>query len=204
MKRSREEAEKTRESIVDAGLDCFDRHGIASSTMEQIAERAKVTRGAVYHYFSNKDEILRAIRAQVSLPLLDEADTTLLRHPEMAPLERVERFMEKFLHALERDVRLRRAWAVMHFKCEYVKALAGDLDGLILNHDRLVNALEATYREARKDGTLAKGLVPRAAAVESMMFVAGMVRLWLLDSRSTGLRKDARAAIRAHIQSRRS
>ena len=203
MRRSKEDAQKTRAGIVDAALECFDRHGIASSTMEQIAGRAKVTRGAVYHHFASKDEILREIRRQVSLPLLDEADTTLLRHPEWAPLERVERFLLQFLRALERDERVRRALTVMQFKCEYVDGLAADLEATVHKTERLVKALEATYREARRDESLATWITPRGAAVGSMMFLTGLMRLWLVDSRPRGLRREARAAIRAHVRSRR-
>jgi TetR/AcrR family transcriptional regulator, acrAB operon repressor len=79
MRRTKEDAARTRAAIVDGALACFDRYGITSSTMEQIACEAGVTRGAVYHHFGGKGEILRAIREHVSLPLLDEANTELLR-----------------------------------------------------------------------------------------------------------------------------
>ena len=202
MRRTKEEAAKTRAAIVDAALECFDRHGIASSTLEQIAASAQVTKGAVYHHFSGKSAILRAIREQVSLPLLDEADTTLLHASKRPALERVGSFMEQVLAGLERDPRLRRAFSVMQFKCEYVKELAEDLAGSIGSTERLTHAFEAAYREARREGALARSLPPRAAAVESVMFLGGLVRLWLLDSRREGFRRQARAAIRAHVRLR--
>ena len=37
MRRTKEEAAQTRASIVEAGLACFDRHGIAGTTMADIA-----------------------------------------------------------------------------------------------------------------------------------------------------------------------
>lgn len=204
MRRTKEEAAKTRADIVAAALDCFDRHGIASATLDQIAGSAKVTKGAIYHHFSGKNEIVRAIREQVSVPLLDEADTNLLRASDVPALQRIERFMQHLVEGLERDAQLRRALSVMQFKCEYVDDLARDLAGASRNTERLVRAFEAAYREARKEGTLARSLTPSAAAAESVMFLSGLVRLWLLDARGNGLRREARAAIRAHMRLRRA
>ena len=202
MRRTKEEAALTRAAIVEAALSCFDRHGIASSTLEQIACEAGVTKGAVYHHFEGKREILRAIRDQVTLPFLDEADTALLQEGDVPALERVERFLLAMLDGLEHDRRKRCALFVMQFKCEYVGELEDVLSVWRRNNDRLVKAFENAYSQARRAGRLSECLTPRIAAVETMMFLSGVVRLWLLDDRREGLRKDAKAAIRAHVRSR--
>lgn len=203
MRRTKEDAARTRAAIVEAALACFDRHGIATSTLDQIARRARVTKGAIYHHFAGKREIFHEIREQVSLPLLDEADTTLLKDRGVPPLDRVEGFLARFLENIETDARKRRALTVMQFKCEYVDELAAELEGASRNSERLVKAFEGAYRDARKAGTLAKGLAPRLAALETLMFLSGLVRLWLLHTPGHPLRKNARAVIRAHVRSRR-
>lgn len=202
MRRTKEDAARTRADIVDAALGCFDRKGIAGSTLEQIAADAGVTKGAVYHHFCGKREILREIREQLALPLLDEADTALLRRGELPALERVERFLVSILDGLTNDSRKRLALAVMQFKCEYVGDLAVELEGALRSSERLAKAFEAAYREARKAGELARGLSPRIAAFETIMFLSGLVRLWLLQGPRSALRKQARAVIRAHVRSR--
>src|SRR5512147_2439310 len=105
MRRTKEEAARTRAAIVDAGLECFDRLGIAGTTLDAVAAAAGVTKGAVYHHFRGKRAILQELREQVSLPLLDRADTGLLRAGPMPALERVERFLLGVLDGLERDAR---------------------------------------------------------------------------------------------------
>ena len=202
MRRTKEAAAKTRADIVAAALDCFDRHGMASSTLDQIASCARVTKGAIYHHFRGKTEIVRAIREQVSLPMLDEADTNLLRASEVPALERVRAHMESLLDNLEGDAQLRRALSVMQFKCEYVKELAAELAGASRNTERLTLAFQSAYREARREGTLVASMTPRAAAIDSVMFLCGLVRLWLLDTRRTAFRRQARAAIRSHVRLR--
>ncbi len=125
MRRTKEDAARTRASIMEAALLCFDRHGIAGSTLDQIAGEAKVTKGAVYHHFGGKRQILHELRERVSLPMLDEADTELLHARELPALDRVENFLLGILDSLENDKRKRRTLAVMQFKCEYVDDLSG-------------------------------------------------------------------------------
>jgi TetR/AcrR family acrAB operon transcriptional repressor len=204
MRRSKEEAALTREAILEGALACFDRYGITSSTVEQIAREAGVTRGAVYHHFAGKREILRAIRERVSLPFLDQADTALLRQGESGALERIERFLLALVDALENDPRKRLALTVMQLRCEYVGELAGELAAGVRNVDRLAKALEAAYREARAAGELAEGIVPSVAALETVMFMNGLVRLWIVHSAGAALRRNARAAIAQHVRLRRA
>ena len=203
MRRTKEDAARTRAAIMEAALCCFDRHGISGSTLDQIAGEANVTKGAVYHHFGGKRQILHELREAVSLPMLDEADTALLHARGLPALDRVENFLLGILDALENDRRKRRTMAVMQFKCEYVDDLSEELAGLVKNHRRLAAAFEGAYGEARKAGALARHLTPGIAALETVMFLSGLVRLWLLHAGHHPLGKDARAVIGAHVQSRR-
>ena len=203
MRRTKEEAAKTRASIVDAALECFDRYGIAGSTLDQIAATAGVTKGAIYHHFASKAEIFHELRGHVAIPLLDEADTGLLHEPGYSPLERIERFLAGFLDTMTRDAHTRGALSVMQFKCEYVNGLAGELQDMVKNNGRLLAALRRAYRDARREGELAPGITPEIAAVETDMFLSGLVRLWLMHPPTHSMRTSARAAIRAHVKLRR-
>src|SRR5690606_12983243 len=54
MRRTKEQAEQTRASILAAAEQLFLEKGVAHSTLDQIARAAGVTRGAVYWHFENK------------------------------------------------------------------------------------------------------------------------------------------------------
>jgi TetR/AcrR family acrAB operon transcriptional repressor len=203
MRRTKEEAALTRAAIVEGALACFDRYGITSSTVEQIACAAGVSRGAVYHHFAGKREILREIRDNVSLPLLDEADTALLRGGGTGALDRIERFIAAILATIEGDPRTRQALLVMQFRCEYVGELSGELDAAVRNIDRLAKALERAYRDAHGAGELAPGIAPEIAALETTMFVNGLVRLCVMHGRGGALCRNARAAVAAHMALRK-
>lgn len=78
-RKTKAEAEVTRESILDAAETVFMDKGVARASLEEIARTAGVTRGAVYWHFRNKQDILDAMLARVRAPLgemLEEAATT--------------------------------------------------------------------------------------------------------------------------------
>jgi TetR/AcrR family acrAB operon transcriptional repressor len=205
MRRTKEEAEQTRRRIMQAALRTFDRRGIARTTLEQVARAARVTRGAIYWHFSGKQALLRAIRDEVSLPLVDQSDFTLLDRSAGDPLERVERFLVDLLRAMAEDERTRLVFAVMSFRCEYVGELTAELEEYVRKSRRLGDALTRTYRQAQQLGAGLNGLSPRLAALDTLVFLAGLLRLWLLDEQGTlGMRRAARTLIGAHVRGRRA
>ncbi|MFZ4823990.1 MULTISPECIES: TetR family transcriptional regulator [Pseudomonas] len=63
------EAARTRKKILDAAGDLFSREGVANTTLEQVAQQASVTRGAIYWHFKGKEDLLRTLFGEQTLPL---------------------------------------------------------------------------------------------------------------------------------------
>ena len=61
MRRTKEEAEQTRQAILDAAEALFLTNGVARTSLEMIARECGVTRGAVYWHFQNKRALLDAL-----------------------------------------------------------------------------------------------------------------------------------------------
>lgn len=59
MRRSVEDAERTRLSLCEAALMAFEEKGWRGATFEAISERAGVTRGALHHHFRDKATLQR-------------------------------------------------------------------------------------------------------------------------------------------------
>jgi TetR/AcrR family acrAB operon transcriptional repressor len=204
MRRTKEQAEETRRRIMAAGLSTFDRLGIARTTLERVAEAAGVTRGAIYWHFPDKQALVRAIRDEVSLPLVDKGDLTLLEDRATAPLDRIERFLLDLLHAVEADSRTRRVFSVMSFKCEYVGAFERELQEYAEKLEHVRGALTEVYSEARSRKQMRAGLPPEIAAMETTLFLAGLMRLCLLKKFGARVRKQAALTVAAHVAGRRA
>lgn len=74
MRRTKEDAEKTRENLLTVGVSVFNKNGYSNTRLEDIAEAANVTRGAIYHHFGGKAELFKeiALRNKHNMNLLIE------------------------------------------------------------------------------------------------------------------------------------
>ncbi|KVS75523.1 hypothetical protein WK41_00860 [Burkholderia cepacia] len=71
-RRTKEVATLTREAILDASERCFIEHGYPAASLEDIAEAAGVTRGAVYWHFKDKGALLLGVFMRVRALVCDE------------------------------------------------------------------------------------------------------------------------------------
>jgi AcrR family transcriptional regulator len=55
--------QEAKDRIVKAAYEVFAKSGYHDTTMDDIAERLNVSKGALYQYFSSKEELFRAILA---------------------------------------------------------------------------------------------------------------------------------------------
>lgn len=56
-----EQYEKTRMILLDVAHELFAMQGYAATSTSEIVERAKVTRGALYYHFRDKEDLFRAV-----------------------------------------------------------------------------------------------------------------------------------------------
>ncbi len=62
---------KNREAILDAGLDVFSNHGFRGTTLDQIADRAGLSKPNLLYYFPSKEAIYVALLSQLLDTWLD-------------------------------------------------------------------------------------------------------------------------------------
>jgi AcrR family transcriptional regulator len=70
---------RTRGALLTAARELFAENGFAATGREEIAERAGVTRGALYHHFASKTELAAAVVEQVEGELVDLVVSAALR-----------------------------------------------------------------------------------------------------------------------------
>lgn len=60
----REQAERSRELLLDAAAEEFWLHGLGGTRIQDILDRANMTKGGLYHHFTSKQEMADALLAQ--------------------------------------------------------------------------------------------------------------------------------------------
>lgn len=92
-RRSREK-EARRQSILDAAREVFLQWGMSASTMDQIAERAELSKGALYLHFRSKQELCLALLVDVSRSLVEVLKAS--HDPTLPPLTQLERLIDAY------------------------------------------------------------------------------------------------------------
>jgi TetR/AcrR family acrAB operon transcriptional repressor len=197
VRRTKEDSEETRQRILVAARREFALHGVTRTTMQRIAAAAGVTRGAVYWHFADKQDLFRAMREQVSLPLFDR--TELLAVDSRDPLEAIEVFLKGMIDRIAADLQTRRTFEILSLRCEYVDEFRSELKRHTQRCHELMAKFARLYQRAREIGIMRADVAPETAALGTCVFVTGMLRLWLMDERGALLRPQVDALIASHI-----
>jgi AcrR family transcriptional regulator len=59
--RREEYAESTYEALLDSAAACFVENGFLATSLDAVAKRARLTKGAIYHHFASKRDLFMAV-----------------------------------------------------------------------------------------------------------------------------------------------
>lgn len=95
--RSRREdySESTRGALVDSAIELFTKRGYAGTSLDEIARRARVTKGALYHHFSGKQAVFEAAFDAVETEVKGRLEK-IMTGPER-PWERALKGLREFI-----------------------------------------------------------------------------------------------------------
>jgi TetR/AcrR family transcriptional regulator len=129
IERRKREREIRRELAIDAAMAIYDEEGYHAITMEKIAERAELSRAALYLYFKSKEEILISAivaHADYFAGLLEEVYDSR----ESIKEELLEKLWECFKKFYEKDPVAFTAWQYFH-QSEMIGNLSPELADIL-------------------------------------------------------------------------
>lgn len=185
-RKTKQEAQETRHSILDAAERLFQRQGVSNTSLQQIAHEAEVTRGAIYWHFKDKAELFDAMMQRGTMPL--EEGLNLSAPPTQAlTLAELRWGLVNVFYCAMHNERTRRVFEIAMQKVEYT----GEMQAL---HERKQGA-RRTWREQNKtafdraveQGQLPAGLDTQGAAIALVSMVDGLLHQWISDPQSFDL-----------------
>lgn len=204
-RRTKADAAKTRQAIIDAACEVFHARGVARTSLDEVAAAAGVTRGAVYWHFKGKIDLFFAVRDNVPLPLVDGVDSELMFSLPADPLMGIEHALTSILEKLLATPALKRAHQLIAFRCEYVAELGPAFDRIYRSpHAPLLKLLTRAYKQASVTGQLRSGVKPQQCALDTAAFINGLLTQWLVADGSSEAHRRSLRMIRDHIALRRS
>lgn len=102
---NQERSASTRAALLEAGRELFVGRAYAEIGTPELAQRAKVTRGALYHHFADKRALFRAVVEAEAAAVADEIERASAEVEP--PLEALKQGGEAFLSAMSRPGRTR-------------------------------------------------------------------------------------------------
>lgn len=196
-RKTKAEAAATREALLDAAEAMFIQHGVARTSLEQIARHAGMTRGAVYWHFKNKADLFQAMLQRVRLPfqdLIKELDDPELAHK---PLEAIRLACNRGFERLERP-RYRRVHAILIHHCETF----GDIDPLAMQNEMAeesCGALSDYFHCAARLGHLRNDIPPELAARLLQSMLGGLFHDWLRNHERFSIVQEGAHLVQAQL-----
>lgn len=180
VRRTKEEAAATRDSILDAAEILFAKQGVSRTTLQHIASAAGVTRGAIYWHFLDKGALFNAMMDRAKSPI-DEAMQLLEKRDIQDPLQCLRDEMLTVLRIIAEDEKARRVFEIATLKTEFVD----DVDSVRTRRRESIGLwqerMEGHLKQAKAKGMLRPEVATLAAAQGAWMMVDGLIRNWSFD-----------------------
>jgi TetR/AcrR family acrAB operon transcriptional repressor len=172
MRRTKEEAEITKQKIMDAALQLFKNKGVDATRLQDIAKAAGMTRGAIYWHFKNKLDILTTLM----LDMKERFEVRLKNFQEEngGAVEKLERLIREIIMAHTAYERFQDLIIVMmsnyqisqnlrkhHLKAEFPT--------------QFIETVSVLTRQGMDEGTIRRDIDPNDIAWQVLILFTGSI-----------------------------
>jgi TetR/AcrR family acrAB operon transcriptional repressor len=203
VRRTKDEAQETRNRILDAAEHLFSERGVSRTSLEDIAQAAGVTRGAIYWHFKDKSDLFAGMVNRVTLPM----EAMVARSSDEAiedPIAMLKACAVTCLKRTATDPQVQRVFDVVTHKCEYLGEMAGVNNRISAVQKGCVDRSEQAIRNAVKRGLLPAGVNPRLAAIGLDAMIYGLISNWLANPAYVSLERYADSMIDIYLDGLRA
>src|SRR3954447_1280741 len=86
--------EERPKQILDAALAVFAERGLAAARLDDIAKRAGLSKGTIYLYFPNKEELFREVVRSTLVARIEEAEREMSRRSAETAVEQLSDYID--------------------------------------------------------------------------------------------------------------
>lgn len=195
---TKEVAFATHEQLLDAAERVFFEQGVSRTSLQDIAQAAGVSRGAIYWHFKNKADLFNAMMARITLPM----ETTLQcigADGGRDPLEALQHAILDAIRKIASDERTRRVFEVATLKVEYVDELLAVKERQLQTQTEVVQRMSLSLQDASSRRAVGLPISALAAAQGLHALVVGLIHTWLLAPQAFALVDVTEASMRAYL-----
>jgi AcrR family transcriptional regulator len=173
--------------MLEAARRVIGRYGFEGTTIDRVAEEAKVAKGTIYLYFSNKDQLLHAAIFEGLRAMM--AETEAADVPDAPPLERLRALVRNLFRIQTSNEDFLKAFFL---ESSFVNFEPGDRRGeelraLYIDYLGFV----ASILKAAIDAGSLRPINPQFAAFALTEMITGCLRRRLIGLATTPIEDDA-------------
>ena len=138
-----------REAILQAAVDCLQKHGLAGTSMRTIAEAVGLTKGGLYPYFENKEAIMLAVGERY----LEKHLTSLEPREGVDAATQLSEFLDGFMLGMldPATAEAQRGFMELWFSSDEIPAMRTFMS---TRYESIVGSLAELIRRGQEEGTL--------------------------------------------------
>ncbi len=178
-RKTKEDAEKTRQNILDGAFDLFSIKGFTRTTLHEIAAVAGVTRGAIYWHFRDKVDLFMALWKEIHASAGVRSED--LRLDRVESLEDCKHEIMKYLEHFEINDRYAVFWDIVRHRTEYTEELEPVMERQRAEQKEILDRMTLMFARLKSHGRLRADVEPAHAALSIAAIVTGIIEIWLRD-----------------------
>jgi len=155
------QATKTRDHLIDVGLELMRKNGYGATGLQEILQSAGTPKGSFYHHFTSKEDFTDAVIERY-VDLAAEHGGVILGNGRVAPLKRLRRYFEELIKMAGQTAAI-QGCLLGKLGLEVTAASTPLQERISLSFRRWQSFIEAVLREA-----VDKGELPKTVKVEAL------------------------------------
>ena len=164
---------RRRREILAAAQEAFDASGYAATTVEEVAAKAGISKGSIYNYFRNKQDLFEHVFSEFLAP--DEAEVDRMLAQPRSAAEKMLGYLDYCFEQMARFCRIGKLvlefWTAAAREPQHAN-LAWSLHEM---YDRTLERVRSIVAEGIETGEFRPGLDPRTAAAVILAAVDGTI-----------------------------
>lgn len=200
VRKTKEDTEKTYLALLEAAADLFLEKGVAPTTLQEIAERASMTRGAIYWHFKGKEDIITALLQSYAIPHIEQFEGSLSRLPQSpAAARKFRSYLHDLMIAIVRDKRAGQTISITLHMVEFT-SVENKFQAFLQNFQlERYKATLAACQLLHAQGCLRDGFEPDLAAGGLSSYIVGLLHQHYSPHPIVDLQKDGIALLDIYL-----
>ena len=201
-RKTKEDAQKTYQALLEAAQRLFIKQGIAKTTLNHIAKDAGMTRGALYWHFENKDALILALWEDGAGSLNHEITNALENLKDnKQPAEIFREIMRSMINAVLDDPKLSQSLKII-MNCVEITDEETPLRGYLQEkHGSYYTSMTIAIEYLKSQSLLKVELAAETISAGLLSYIYGLVHSHLEPTQLINLERDGIDLIDLYLNS---